>query len=344
MQLPFKPLLTNVALVLEAGRVPMITSPPGVGKSALGRKLAEMYNLLYIDIRLTNYNVTTLNGFPSVDAAKNVSRFVPIGEIPIQGRDEVPTGYKGWLINFDELPACTPELQAAAYRIILDRELGQEKVHDDVYMMACGNGLKDGAVAKPISTALKSRMSHFQLMSDPDGWMEYASASDFYGKVIDFIGWKREMLNNFDPKSDDYTYACERSWEMLSDIMHCVTDLADIYKYSAAIHGTVGMAAGSEFIGFLSVYDKITPWNAIESAPESAPIPSEPSVRAAMTQMFVDNCDYKNFANVGKYIKRLPPENQMLILRRCCAANTKLRQHPLIEQISIETGMNYDFM
>lgn len=348
MRLKFTSLYENVLIALEAGEVPMITSPPGVGKSALARLVAKAFNLLYVDIRLTNYNVTTLNGFPAVNLAENYSAFIPVTDFPIEGRDSLPIDengnqMNGWLINFDELTSCTPPMQAAAYRILLDKEVGNHKIHPDAHMMACGNGLKDGAVVNRMSTALQSRMVHYQLVSDITAFTENAAKKGFHYTVIDFVNFKPELLNNFDPKHEDFTYACERSWEKLSNIMQAIPDLADLPKYVASIEGTVGVAAAQEFIGFIRVYSKVPEWNDIVDFPEHTEVPQEPSIRAAMTHMFVNGTTRANIQAVGKYLLRMPPENQLMVGRRICMNDKSLAKTQPMLEIQRTTAMKFDF-
>ena len=96
---------------LKANLVPYLAGSPGVGKSAVAHQLAKKFNLKLIDIRLSQEDPTVLNGFPELKDGR--SSYAPPKRFPLID-DEVPKGYSGWLIFFDELPSAPRSVQAAA--------------------------------------------------------------------------------------------------------------------------------------------------------------------------------------------------------------------------------------
>lgn len=50
-----------IAAYFRAGLVPMISGSPGIGKSAILRAIARMFNLKMIDLRLAQCDPTDLN-------------------------------------------------------------------------------------------------------------------------------------------------------------------------------------------------------------------------------------------------------------------------------------------
>ena len=96
---------------LDAGLVPYLHGSPAIGKSALAQQVAAAGNLELIDIRLSQCDPTDLNGFPTTKDSK--ATYIPMDTFPLKG-DTVPAGKNGWLLFFDELPAATRAVQAAA--------------------------------------------------------------------------------------------------------------------------------------------------------------------------------------------------------------------------------------
>lgn len=108
-------------VVIQAMRVPYVAGSPGLGKSKMFESIAKQANLKMIDIRLSQEDPTTINGFPCLDEGR--SKYLPPALFPLKG-DELPVEkdekgnithrYRGWLVFFDELPAAAPSVQAAA--------------------------------------------------------------------------------------------------------------------------------------------------------------------------------------------------------------------------------------
>ena len=100
MQVKASQASTMIAKFLRARLVPMVEGSPGIGKSSIAQQVAKEFNLKLIDIRLAQCDPTDLCGFPRIDG--NKAGYVPMDTFPLDG-DEIPKGYSGWLILFDEI-------------------------------------------------------------------------------------------------------------------------------------------------------------------------------------------------------------------------------------------------
>ena len=97
---------------MEAGLVPMVTSSPGLGKSALVKQIAKDFNLEVIDIRLSQCAPEDLMGLPMRNA-NGKAEFVPFSMFPLEG-DPLPPGKVGWILFLDEFNSAPKSVQAAA--------------------------------------------------------------------------------------------------------------------------------------------------------------------------------------------------------------------------------------
>lgn len=110
MQVTFQQAKKIITNCFKTKNVPMLRGSPACGKSALYRELAEEFNLLLIDKRLSQCDPTDLSGFPYIDDGK--ADYVPFRELPVEG-DVVPEGYDGYLLLLDEFnSAVSPTIQA----------------------------------------------------------------------------------------------------------------------------------------------------------------------------------------------------------------------------------------
>lgn len=192
--------------------VPFLHSSPALGKSSLAKTVAAKAKLKVIDLRLTELDASDLNGLPYFNEGK--AQYLPFNTFPIQDT-EVPDGYNGWLLLLDELNSALPSVQSAAYKLILDRQVGQYKLHDDVYIIACGNLDTDNAITYPLSSALVSRFAHFYIEPNTKEWTDWALDNDIDIRIISFLGFMPSHLYKFNPDSTE-PYASPRTWEMLS--------------------------------------------------------------------------------------------------------------------------------
>lgn len=205
----------------SAAKVPFIQGSPGIGKSDIIKQVAKSMNLKVIDVRLSQCEVTDLNGMPEIK--DNRSRYVPFNTFPLEG-ESLPEGKNGWLLFFDEVNSAKLAVQGAAYKIILDRMVGLHNLHPKCYIVAAGNRTTDGAVAYPLSQALVSRFGMFQYECNPESWIEWGVNNDVHPVVLAHIQKYPTDLYTFNPEKDDDSdnqdpYACPRTWKNVSDLL-----------------------------------------------------------------------------------------------------------------------------
>lgn len=234
-----------IKTTLKSGLVPMMFGSPGLGKSDIVRSIAKSAGLKVIDLRLSQCDPCDMNGFPKLNG--NKATYLPMDTFPIE-TDTVPEGYKGYLLFLDELNSASKAVQASAYKLILDRQVGMHKLHPQCFIIGAGNKDTDGAIVNTLSSALRSRFVSLELDSDPDSWLEWATNNDLDYRVISFIKHMPERLHRFDPSKINQTFACPRTWEMVSKMVKNIPDLSDDYVLPL-LEGTVGGTA-MEFITF----------------------------------------------------------------------------------------------
>lgn len=131
---------------------------PGIGKSALGQLLADKFSLVFIDIRLGQIDPVDLNGFIHKDVVTGTFDYLPWARFPFI-HTPIPDGKKGWLISFDEVNTAGRQHLAAAYKVFLDRMIGQAKLHPNCRLMMGGNLIGEG-LAGALPSPLVSRVAH----------------------------------------------------------------------------------------------------------------------------------------------------------------------------------------
>ena len=323
----FKQCKELAVIGLRAKKCPMLHSSPGIGKSAMAKQIAEELNLKLIDLRLSTIDPTDLTGFLVPDKETRRADYYPPSIFPLAGINEVPEGYRGWLLFLDEVTSAVPAMQAAAYRLILDKQVGEHDLHPKVLTMAAGNLATDKAVVNRMSTALQSRLApHLHLEASSDIWIEHAINKGFDSRVVAYAEHRPEVLTSFNPSKADMTFACSRTMEFLSDIIKKLPagSQAHDYKFTPLYAGTVGTGIGTEFRAFLEIYKDLVSFDEIVANPKTATVPDEPSAVFAMTGMIGERTNASNLADVMKYVERLGVEHQVSAIRKIAATSPDL--------------------
>ncbi len=312
------PLVTKV---MKAGLVPMIAGSPGIGKSDLVRELAKSLNLFVIDHRLSTSDPTDMSGLPATQGDK--ATFLPFDLFPTQDT-EVPAGYDGFLLFLDEINSAPQSVQAAAYKLVLDREVGQHKLHDRCACVCAGNLQTDGAIVNRLGTAMQSRLVHFEMGVDPDKWLSWAYANGVDSRVTSYIAYSGDKLHMFDPNHNDKTFPCPRTWHFASRYLEVAGKLS--FEDLHALSGTIGEGQAREFLAFCEIENELVSFDDLIKAPLKVDLPTEPSTTYFMCGSIAAKTDKKNLDKVVQFVERLPIEFQIVCFRDMLKRNKDLKK------------------
>ena len=315
--------------------VPNLLGSPGCGKSAVIHQIAAEYNLMVIDLRLSQCDPTDLLGFPDIDKARNKAGYVPMNTFPIEG-DELPinpkTGkkYSGWLLFLDEANGADKAVEKAAYKLILDRMVGEFHLHQRVAIVCAGNLTTDNAIVEEQGTAMQSRMVHMEMRIDVPAWLKWARSNGINHRITSYIQYRPDELFRFDPDHDDYTFACPRTWDFTSKLIDGIDDLTTLDK--TLLSGTISEGVAREFYGFTKIYKDLPTVTQICAAPESTPVPTEPSICWALTGSLGNHATEKNIEPMMRYVRRLPREFQVVAMREITRRHKHLKESAPVGQ------------
>ena len=279
-----------------------------MGKSAIGKQLADAHNLKFIDLRLTELDPTDLHGLPNFKEGK--ATFVPFDTFPLEG-DKIPEGYKGWCIFLDEINSANHSVQAACYKLVLDRMVGQHKLHPKVKLMAAGNLDTDNAITNTMSSALVSRFAHFYVELNNDDWLEWATTSGIDSRITSYINFKPQDLYTFNPDSE-LPYASPRTWEMVSK---CIATMKVTSDTVLLLESLLGEAVARNFVSYCKLFKNLPSFADILAKPDTIEISKDIGTQWAVLGMVTHNMDETNQDKCEVFLRRLPMELQIVALK-----------------------------
>jgi len=328
---------------MKENLVPFVRSSPGMGKSAIYAQIADELELELVDHRLSTSVPEDLTGLPNFITKKltngdtiKEARFFPFTDVfPIEGQ-ALPVGKQGWLLLLDELNSAPREVQAAAYKLVLDRKLGQHSLHSHTAMGAAGNLDTDKAITNPIGTALQSRMVHLEMRLEYDDWlMDVALKEDYDPRIVAFLSWNRKYLMDFSPDHKNQTFCCPRTWEFMNRL---VRDKPVEDRKVALYGGTITPGVAAEFIQFTKVMDSVIKIEDVVRDPENIRIPDATEAKWATTSHLADRVDKDTFTDVCTYINRMTLDFRVLFFRSILIRKPDLRMHPAFAKAGKQLG------
>lgn len=221
--------------------------PPGIGKSELVASIAEELGGHMIDLRLAQMEPTDLRGIPYFNKDLGLMDWAPPIDLPSEATAKE---YPVVVLFLDEMNSAAPSIQAAAYQLILNRRIGKYHLPDNVVVIAAGNRESDKGVTYRMPAPLANRFVHLEMRVDHASWENWAVHNKVHKDVVGYVGFAKQDLFDFDPRSSSRSFATPRSWNFVSELLE--DDLTDS-ELTDLIAGAVGEGIAVKFMAHRKV-------------------------------------------------------------------------------------------
>ena len=233
---------------INVRRPVFLWGPPGIGKSDLVKQIGDDAGREVIDVRLALWEPTDIKGIPYYNADQGKMVWAPPAELPTDPESKA-------IIFLDELNSAPPAVQAAAYQLILNRRVGTYKLPAGVDVVAAGNREGDRGVTYRMPAPLANRFVHLEMKVDFDDWQDWATLNKVHPEVVGYVGFAKQDLYDFDPKSPSKSFATPRSWSFVSDLLS--DEDVDNETLATLIAGAVGDGLANKFMAHRKIAGKL---------------------------------------------------------------------------------------
>jgi len=233
---------------LNTRRPVFMWGPPGIGKSDIVKQIGEDTDRPVIDVRLALWEPTDIKGIPYFDSVQTKMVWAPPAELPVDPESNA-------IIFLDEMNSAPPAVQAAAYQLVLNRRVGTYVLPKGVDIVAAGNRDGDRGVTYRMPAPLANRFVHLELKVDFDDWQDWATLNRVHEQVVGYLGFAKQDLNDFDPRSPSKSFATPRSWSFVSDLLH--DDDGDNDILHDLIAGAVGDGLAVKFMAHRKIAGRL---------------------------------------------------------------------------------------
>ena len=238
----------SIRFAIKKRRPVFLWGPPGIGKSDIVKQIGEDAGREVIDVRLALWEPTDIKGIPYYNADQGKMVWAPPAELPTNPESTA-------IIFLDELNSAPPAVQAAAYQLILNRRVGTYELPKGVDVVAAGNREGDRGVTYRMPAPLANRFIHLEAKVDFDDFQEWAVMNAVHPEVLGYVGFAKQDLYDFDPKSPSKAFATPRSWVFVSDLLK--DEDCDSDTLHNLVAGAVGDGLAVKFMAHRKIAGKL---------------------------------------------------------------------------------------
>jgi MoxR-like ATPase len=236
-----------INFAIKMRRPVFLWGPPGIGKSDIVKQIGDSAGREVVDVRLALWEPTDIKGIPYYNADQGKMVWAPPAELPTDPESTA-------IIFLDELNSAPPAVQAAAYQLILNRRVGTYHLPKGVDVVAAGNREGDRGVTYRMPAPLANRFVHLEAKVDFDDWQDWATLNKVHAEVVGYVGFAKQDLYDFDPKSSSKAFATPRSWSFVSDLLNADCDSETLTNL---VSGAIGDGLAAKFMAHRKIASKL---------------------------------------------------------------------------------------
>ena len=288
-------LMKTVKAFHKVQRSMCVEGSPGVGKTQIIQASAKSMGIPCITKHLPTMLVEDF-GILFPDGDKMLNYRLP------DWFPQMDTHGEEGILLFDDRNQGGNDLQKVLANIIQARTLHGHELPPKWSVMSTGNRQKDRAGSNRVLSHLRNRETVVELDVSIDDWTKWASGSGINPMLISFIMFRPNLLNTFEPNKD--INATPRSWvEGVGKIMdNCRGLTKDVLM--ECYSGAVGEGPATELMSFIAIASKLPNVQKVIKEADTYPVPTEASVKYALTGALASAANSKNFERIVDFYAR----------------------------------------
>lgn len=217
----------NGNYVLEPSQLrPMfLMGPPGIGKTAIVRQVAEELGLGLVSYSITHHTRQSALGLPKIVHKKfgeeeyDVSEYT-MSEIISSVYDCMEeTGLKEGILFLDEVNCASETLTPTMLQFLQFKTFGRHKVPDGWIVVTAGNPVAYNRSAREFDIVTWDRLKKVDIEPDYDAWKAYAYKHETHAAILTYLDIRKEYFYKIEETVDGKNFVTARGWTDLSDIV-----------------------------------------------------------------------------------------------------------------------------
>ncbi len=221
----------NYLIPSEEQRPLFLMGPPGIGKTAIVRQVAEELDIGLVSYSITHHTRQSALGLPEIVHKEydgheyDVSEYT-MSEIISSVYDVMAdTGLREGILFLDEVNCVSETLTPSMLQFLQFKTFGRHRVPDGWIIVTAGNPVEFNRNAREFDIVTWDRLKRVDIEADFDAWKSYAYSTEMHASVITYLEARRGNFCKIENSVDGRKFVTPRSWSDLSRIIRVYEQL-----------------------------------------------------------------------------------------------------------------------
>ena len=203
----------------------IMMGPPGVGKTAVVRQVADELGVNFVSYSITHHTRQSALGLPFITTreydgtARSVSEYTmsEIAAAVFEARER--SGVAEGILFLDEVNCVSETLAPAMLQFLQYKTLGMHSLPEGWVIVTAGNPPEYNRSAREFDSAMLDRLMRIDVEPDLGAWREYALAHGVHPAVMTYLEARPENFYRMKTSARGPVIVTPRGWEDLSRML-----------------------------------------------------------------------------------------------------------------------------
>ena len=216
----------------ERQRPVLLIGPPGVGKTAVMRQIAEEMNINLVSYTITHHTRQSAIGLPfiarkSYGGEEHAVTEYTMSEIVASVYDQIErSGIREGILFLDEINCVSETLAPTMLQFLQYKMFGTHRVPEGFVLITAGNPPEYNRSVRDFDIVTLDRVKRIDVTADFPVWKEYAYQNGMHGAVTAYLEIRKEHFCRVVNDPDGRHFVTPRAWEDLSDSLRVYESLS----------------------------------------------------------------------------------------------------------------------
>lgn len=215
----------NFVIPAEEQRPVFLVGPPGIGKTAVMKQIADEMNVGLLSYSMTHHTRQSALGLPMI-VTKNydgkecsVTEYT-MSEIIASVYDMIEEAdAKNGILFLDEINCVSETLTPTMLQFLQYKTFGKHKVPEGWIVVTAGNPPEYNKAVKEFDIVTWDRLKRIDIEPDYPAWKEYALRRGVHPSILTYLDAKKENFYRVKADVDGKRFVTARGWVDLSDMI-----------------------------------------------------------------------------------------------------------------------------